>query len=36
MREVTVYSMEACVTCDQVKGMLAARYVGEVERHSSG
>lgn len=27
MRKVTVYSMEACVTCDQVKGMLAAREI---------
>src|ERR1044072_4539006 len=27
MREVTVYSMEACVTCDQVKGMLDAREI---------
>lgn len=27
MRTVTVYSMEACVTCDQVKGMLQAREI---------
>jgi glutaredoxin 3 len=27
MRKVTVYSMEACTTCDQVKGMLDARDV---------
>ena len=27
MRKVTVYSMEACVTCDQVKGMLSAREI---------
>ncbi len=27
MRKVTVYSMEACVTCDQVKGMLASREI---------
>jgi glutaredoxin 3 len=27
MRTVTVYSMEACVTCDQVKGMLDAREI---------
>ncbi|MEY2441168.1 MAG: glutaredoxin 3 [bacterium] len=27
MREVTVYSMEACVTCEQIKGMLDAREI---------
>jgi glutaredoxin 3 len=27
MRKVTVYSMEACSTCDQVKGMLNAREI---------
>ncbi len=27
MRKVTVYSMEACVTCDQVKGMLEAKDI---------
>jgi glutaredoxin 3 len=27
VREVTVYSMEACVTCDQVKGMLQSREI---------
>jgi glutaredoxin 3 len=27
VREVTVYSMEACVTCEQIKGMLDAREI---------
>jgi glutaredoxin 3 len=27
MRKVTIYSMEACATCDQVKGMLDAREI---------
>lgn len=27
MRKVTVYSMEACSSCDQVKGMLDAREI---------
>ena len=27
MRKVTVYSMEACATCDQVKGMLEAKDI---------
>ena len=27
MRKVTVYSMEACTSCDQVKGMLNARDI---------
>lgn len=27
MRDVTVYSMEACVTCDQVKSMLNQRGI---------
>jgi glutaredoxin 3 len=27
VREVTLYSMEACVTCEQVKGMLEAREI---------
>jgi len=27
MRKVTVYSMEVCSTCDQVKGMLDAREI---------
>jgi glutaredoxin 3 len=27
MRTVTVYSMEACTSCEQVKGMLNAREI---------
>ncbi|MBA3749203.1 MAG: glutaredoxin [Solirubrobacterales bacterium] len=27
MRKVTVYSMEVCASCDQVKGMLNARAI---------
>jgi glutaredoxin 3 len=27
MRTVTVYSMEACTSCEQVKGMLDAREI---------
>ncbi|MEA2218373.1 MAG: glutaredoxin 3 [Solirubrobacteraceae bacterium] len=27
MRKVTVYSMEVCQTCEQVKGMLDAREI---------
>jgi glutaredoxin 3 len=27
MRDVTVYSMEVCTTCDRVKGMLEAREI---------
>jgi len=27
MRKVTIYSMEACASCDQVKNMLTAREI---------